>query len=112
MMPPCAVDNPILTVRKFTRRYALEDLVAIGSVTQQTAAYLADAIAAERNLLISGSTGTGKTTLLNALAARIPHPTCARSVPKAPPADPAELSGTDILHLWARVVVAAVECLI
>jgi pilus assembly protein CpaF len=72
MMPPCAVDGPILTVRKFTRRYALDDLVALGGVTQSTAEHLADAIATQRNLLISGGTGTGKTTLLNALAAKIP----------------------------------------
>jgi pilus assembly protein CpaF len=72
MMSPCAVEGPILTVRKFTRRYTLEDLVALGSVARQTAAALTDAIATERNFLISGGTGTGKTTLLNALAARIP----------------------------------------
>lgn len=71
MMPPCAVDGPILTVRKFTRRYTLGDLVAAGSLAQAHADDLAGAIAAEHNLLISGGTGTGKTTLLNALAAGI-----------------------------------------
>lgn len=72
MVPPCAVDGPILTVRKFTRRYSLEDLIAVGALTPQAAAQLTHAIATERNILISGGTGTGKTTLLNALAARIP----------------------------------------
>jgi pilus assembly protein CpaF len=72
MMPPCAVDGPILTVRKFTRRYDLDDLVRAGSLTPTHAAELTQAVAAERNVLISGGTGTGKTTLLNALAARIP----------------------------------------
>ena len=72
MFPPCAVAGPVLTIRKFTRRYSLDDLVAIGSLTQATARELTRAIATEQNILISGGTGTGKTTLLNALAAHIP----------------------------------------
>jgi pilus assembly protein CpaF len=72
MFPPCAVAGPALTIRKFTRRYSLEDLIAIGAVRPAQAAQLADAIAAQQNILISGGTGTGKTTLLNALAALIP----------------------------------------
>jgi pilus assembly protein CpaF len=72
MFPPCAVAGPALTIRKFTRRYTLEDLVTVGTVTPVVATRLADAIAAQHNILIAGGTGTGKTTLLNALAARIP----------------------------------------
>ena len=72
MFPPCAVAGPALTIRKFTRRYALEDLVKIGTLTPEIAVSLVDAIAAQQNVLISGGTGTGKTTLLNALAALIP----------------------------------------
>lgn len=72
MFPPCAVSGPVLTIRKFTRRYSLDDLVAVGSVAAETAAELKRAIATEQNILISGGTGTGKTTLLNALAAHIP----------------------------------------
>ena len=72
MFPPCAVAGPALTIRKFGRRYTLEDLVAIGTLSSALAQRLVAAIAAERNILISGGTGTGKTTLLNALAARIP----------------------------------------
>ncbi len=72
MFPPCAVGGPVLTIRKFTRRYSLEDLVGIGSLTAVTAKELTQAVAAEQNILISGGTGTGKTTLLNALAAHIP----------------------------------------
>src|SRR5229473_4631614 len=72
MFPPCAVGGPALTIRKFTRRYSLEDLVDVGTLTPELAASLTDAIAAQHNVLISGGTGTGKTTLLNALAARIP----------------------------------------
>lgn len=72
MFPPCAVDGPALTIRKFTRRYSLDDLVEVGTVTPELAGRLVAAIAAEQNILISGGTGTGKTTLLNALAAYIP----------------------------------------
>lgn len=73
LFPPCAVGGPALTIRKFARRYTLDDLVAIGTVTPVQAVTLSDAVAAQQNLLISGGTGTGKTTLLNALAARIPE---------------------------------------
>ena len=72
MFPPCAVAGPALTIRKFTRRYALEDLVEMGALTPVVATRLVEAIASQQNVLISGGTGTGKTTLLNALAARIP----------------------------------------
>jgi pilus assembly protein CpaF len=72
MFPPCAVGGPALTVRKFTRRYTLEELVAADTLTADLAAKLTHAIATHKNVLISGGTGTGKTTLLNALAASIP----------------------------------------
>ena len=72
MFPPCAVAGPALTIRKFTRRYSLQDLIAVGALTPAQAARLTAAIAAQQNILISGGTGTGKTTLLNALAAHIP----------------------------------------
>jgi pilus assembly protein CpaF len=71
MFPPCSVDGPTLTVRKFTRRYCLDDLVKVGTLTSDLAAELQTAVTARRNILISGGTGTGKTTLLNALAAAI-----------------------------------------
>ena len=72
MFPPCAVTGPVLTIRKFTRRYSLDDLVSVGTLTRDVAALLTEAIATHQNVLISGGTGTGKTTLLNALAAGIP----------------------------------------
>ena len=72
MFPPCAVAGPVLTIRKFTRRYTLDDLIAVGSISPSTASELVTAVASEKNILISGGTGTGKTTLLNALAAHIP----------------------------------------
>ena len=72
MFPPCAVGGPALTIRKFTHRYSLDDLVGVGTLTPAVMALLTEAIATHQNVLISGGTGTGKTTLLNALAARIP----------------------------------------
>ena len=72
MFPPCAVTGPALTIRKFTRRYSLEELVEVGALTSELAVDLVAAVATQQNVLISGGTGTGKTTLLNALAARIP----------------------------------------
>ena len=72
MFPPCAVAGPALTIRKFTRRYDINQLVDIGTLTPLIAEQLRLALATQRNVLISGGTGTGKTTLLNALAAEIP----------------------------------------
>lgn len=72
MFPPCAVAGPALTIRKFTHRYNVAQLVEVGTLTPALAARLTEAIAEQRNVLISGGTGTGKTTLLNALAAQIP----------------------------------------
>jgi len=73
MFPPCSVTGPVLTVRKFTKRYSLDDLVAVGTLTAAVAGQLADSVRQQQNVLISGGTGTGKTTLLNALAALIPN---------------------------------------
>jgi pilus assembly protein CpaF len=72
MFPPCSVDGPTLTVRKFTHRYTLQELVGVGTLTHELAAQLTLAVRKRKNVLISGGTGTGKTTLLNALAATIP----------------------------------------
>lgn len=72
MVPPCAVDGPLLTIRKFTRRYTLDELVELGSVTPSQAECLLGALAAEQNILFAGATGSGKTALLNAVADHIP----------------------------------------
>lgn len=61
-----------MTIRKFTRRYTLDDLVFIGSVTKAQAACLLNAVATEQNILFAGATGSGKTALLNAIADHIP----------------------------------------
>src|SRR5437867_5455552 len=72
MFPPCSVNGPTLTIRKFTHRYTLQELVDLGTLTPELAGMLRASIDARKNILISGGTGTGKTTLLNALAATIP----------------------------------------
>jgi pilus assembly protein CpaF len=72
MFPPCAVGGAALTIRKFTRLYTLTELVQIGALTPEIADRLVGAVRAQQNILVSGGTGTGKTTLLNALAAHIP----------------------------------------
>ena len=71
MFPPCSVNGATLTIRKFTHRFSLTELVQIGTLTQEVSSVLATAVRSRRNILISGGTGTGKTTLLNALAATI-----------------------------------------
>jgi len=72
MFPPCSVNGATLTIRRFSRRYSLDALVDVGSVPLDAAVLLRKAVASRQNVLISGGTGTGKTTLLNALAATIP----------------------------------------
>jgi pilus assembly protein CpaF len=72
VFPPCAVGGPALTIRKFTQRYTLDDLVDRNSLSLEVAGQLLAAVQCQRNILVSGGTGTGKTTLLNALANRIP----------------------------------------
>jgi pilus assembly protein CpaF len=74
IIPPLSLSGPLLTVRKFhRRRLTLEDMVAIGTLSQDSVEFLRLCVEAELNVLISGGTGTGKTTLLNALSSGIPE---------------------------------------
>jgi pilus assembly protein CpaF len=69
VIPPCSIGGTTLTIRKFhSQRFAAEELVRIGSLTPALLEELQGAIESRQNILISGGTGTGKTTLLNALA--------------------------------------------
>lgn len=73
VIPPLAVSGPCITIRKFPDdRLRMDDLVKIGALTPTTAQFLKAAVVSSRNILISGGTGTGKTTLLNCLADFIP----------------------------------------
>jgi len=69
VLPPIALDGPLLTIRKFARApFRVEDLVAAGSLSAGQADLLERCVRGRLNVVVSGGTGTGKTTLLNALA--------------------------------------------
>ena len=73
IIPPLSLDGPILTVRRFRRRgFTAAELVEQGTMTEALRAFLAGAVRGRINVLISGGTGSGKTTTLNALSAFIP----------------------------------------
>ena len=72
-LPPVSIDGPTLTIRKFARdRLKAEDLVRFGTATASAFGFLQACVLARSNLLVSGGTGTGKTTLLNILSGYIP----------------------------------------
>jgi pilus assembly protein CpaF len=73
IIPPLSLKGPTLTIRKFSRDpYTMDDLIAFGSLTPKAAQFLAACVRGKLNVLISGGTGTGKTTTLNAVSAFIP----------------------------------------
>jgi pilus assembly protein CpaF len=73
IIPPLALRGPTLTIRKFSRDpYTMDDLINFGSLTAKSAHFLAACVQGKLNVLVSGGTGTGKTTTLNALSAYIP----------------------------------------
>jgi pilus assembly protein CpaF len=73
IIPPLAVKGPSVTIRKFSRDLlGVDDLIRLGSLTQHSVDFLAACVRARLNVLVSGGTGTGKTTLLNLLSAFIP----------------------------------------
>jgi pilus assembly protein CpaF len=68
VIPPCSIHGVTLTIRKFnSRHFTVEDLVASGSLNSSIAAHLKTYVEQRQNILISGGTGSGKTTLVNAL---------------------------------------------
>ena len=73
VIPRLAVDGPSLTIRKFAAKaLTVDDLVAYGSLTEATAQFLQACVHGKLNILVSGGTGTGKTTLLNVVSSFIP----------------------------------------
>ena len=72
MVPPIAVDGSLVSIRKFKKeKLAIDDLVNFGAFTEEMAAYLQAAVATRLNVIVSGGTGSGKTTTLNALSSFI-----------------------------------------
>lgn len=72
IIPPLALQGPTITIRKFSKEaLQVSDLIKLGSVTQDISSFLKACINAKLNVLISGGTGTGKTTLLNILSSYI-----------------------------------------
>ena len=73
VLDPIALDGPIVTIRKFSKEaITMERLIARGSVSDEVSGFLAGLVAAGYNIFISGGTGSGKTTFLNALSQFIP----------------------------------------
>jgi pilus assembly protein CpaF len=71
---PLVLNGPVLTIRKFSADpFTIEDLVGMGTCTQEVADFLENCIRGKINIICSGGTGTGKTTTLNVLSSFIPH---------------------------------------
>jgi pilus assembly protein CpaF len=69
VIPPLSLSGPLVTIRKFAnKRLDLQEMIRLGTLSDETVDFLDRCIAAQLNVLISGGTGTGKTTLLNALS--------------------------------------------
>lgn len=72
MVPPIAVDGSLVSIRKFKKeKLSVDDLVSFGAFTEEMAAYLQAAVSTRLNVIVSGGTGSGKTTTLNALSSFI-----------------------------------------
>ncbi len=72
MVPPIAVDGSLVSIRKFKKdKLGIDDLVNFGAFTEEMAAYLQAAVSTRLNIIVSGGTGSGKTTTLNALSSFI-----------------------------------------
>jgi pilus assembly protein CpaF len=73
VLPPIAIDGAALTVRKFAADpYTMDDLISFGTLTRQVADFLSACVRARLDMVISGGTGTGKTTTLNVLSQFLP----------------------------------------
>jgi len=74
MVPPVAVDGSLVSIRKFKKeKLGINDLVSFGAFSEEMAMYLEAAVATRLNIIVSGGTGSGKTTTLNALSSFIDH---------------------------------------
>ena len=73
VLAPVAVDGPVLTIRKFPEPVTMDKLIRLGSISREAAVFLRTAVRAGDNIFVSGGTGSGKTTFLNALSEFIPE---------------------------------------
>jgi pilus assembly protein CpaF len=73
IIPPLSLTGPILTIRRFPRSFTLPELIGLGSLDEQMMLLLSGLVRAKFNVIVSGATGTGKTTLLNSLSGLIPE---------------------------------------
>ena len=74
VIPPLAINGPVITIRKFSRNLnTIEDLLRNGTMTADMATFLDACVKSKLNIVVSGGTGTGKTTLLNILSSFIPE---------------------------------------
>ena len=73
IISPCALDGSVITIRKFpSKRLTIEDLIRLGTLSEQVAEFIRACVLARLNIVVSGGTGSGKTTLLNVLSSFIP----------------------------------------
>src|SRR5215470_13656204 len=74
VIPPISLVGPVLTIRKFSRNpITVEQLIQFGSITQEAVQFLKACVEARLNIVISGGTGSGKTTFLNVMSSFIPN---------------------------------------
>jgi pilus assembly protein CpaF len=74
LVPPCAVDGPLLSIRKFSKiPFTVDKLIDSGAFSEEMALYMHASVCCKLNILVSGGTGSGKTTTLNALSSFIPE---------------------------------------
>jgi pilus assembly protein CpaF len=74
IIPPLSLNGPILTIRKFSKTpYQVSDLIKFGSFTEPMAKFVQACVRSRLNMLVSGGTGSGKTTTLNVLSSFIPE---------------------------------------
>jgi pilus assembly protein CpaF len=100
VLPPTAADGPLLSIRRFGRRIlSFVDLCERDTFDARTRTYLEDAVRERENLLVSGGTGSGKTSLLNALSSLIP---LEERVIVLEDARELQLAGSHVLRLEAR----------
>ena len=73
VLPPVALDGPVVTIRKFPEPITMERLIELKSISREATAFLQKAVERGLNIFISGGTGSGKTTILNAMSGYIPQ---------------------------------------